>query len=289
MPLVTIDRERCDKDGLCARICQKVFSQEAKGTIPSVAHEGSCNSCGHCVLVCPAGAISQADSPSEKVHSVRVDLLPSYDQMRELIVSRRSIRTFQERPVEKEIIQKVIDGARFAPSLKNSQSTRFTVIQDKALLHAIAASTASWLGKVAHRLKNPLWRKLYTLRGERDVKQIMRWVEQLDAMAKKMTKKVDLVLFDAPLLLLFHADETMRSADVNATLALQNATMIASCLGLGSFYTGYVVTACGHDRSIPRLIELPKGQRVYGGLALGYPAIRFSRWIDRNPAQVRWM
>ncbi len=289
MPLVTIDQERCNKDGLCVRICQKVFSQEAKGSIPSVAHEGSCNSCGHCVLVCPTGAISQADSPSEKVHPIKADLLPSYEQVRQMIVARRSIRTFQERPVEKEIIEKVIDAARFAPSLKNSQSTRFTVVQDKTLLRAIAASTAAWLGKVARRLKNPLWRKLYTLRGERDVKQVMRWIDQLDVMAERMRNEVDLVLFGAPLLLLFHADATMRSADVNATLALHNATMIASSLGLGSFYTGYVVTACSHDRSIPRLIQLPGRQKVYGGLALGYPAIRFSRWIDRNPAEIRWL
>jgi nitroreductase len=108
-------------------------------------------------------------------------------------------------------------------------------------------------------------------------------------MAEKMRQNVDFVLFEAPVLLFFHADKTMRSADVNATLALHNATMVASSLGLGSFYTGYVVTACSHDRAIPRLIELPRKQRVYGGLALGYPAIQFSRWIDRRPAQVRWL
>jgi nitroreductase/NAD-dependent dihydropyrimidine dehydrogenase PreA subunit len=289
MSLVTIDPDRCKKDGLCARICRKVFSQETKGSIPSVAHEASCNSCGHCALICPSGAISQADSPFEKIHSVRTDILPSYEQVREMIVARRSIRTFQKRPVEKEIIEKVIEGARFAPSLKNSQSTRFTVIQDEELLHSIASGTASWLGKVAHRLKNPLWRKLYTLRGEKDVEQLLRWIKQLDIMAEKMRQGIDLVLFEAPLLLLFHAEETMRSADVNATLALHNATMVASSLGLGSFYTGYVVTYCTHNRDVPRLIGLPKRQKVYGGLALGYPAIQFSRWIDRRPANVKWL
>ncbi|HME44042.1 MAG TPA: nitroreductase family protein [Syntrophorhabdales bacterium] len=289
MSLVTIDPERCKKDGLCVRICQKVFSQDAEGSIPVVAHAASCNSCGHCVLVCPSGAIRQIDCPPEMVHPVRPDLMPSYEQVQEMIVARRSIRTFQERPVEKEIIEKVIDGARFAPSLKNTQSTRFTVVQDKTLLHAIASSTAQWLGKVANRLKNPLWRKLYTLRGERDVKQVLRWIEQLDLMAEKMSQNIDLVLFGAPLLVLFHADETMRSADVNATLALHNAMMLASSLGLGSFYTGYVVTACSHDRAVPRLLDLPRKQKVYGGLALGYPAIQFSRWIDRRPAQIRWL
>ena len=136
--------------------------------------------------------------------------MPSYEQVREMIVARRSIRTFQERPVEKEIIEKVIDGARFAPSLKNTQSTRFTVVQDKPLLHAIASSTAEWLGKVAKRLKNPFWRKLYTLRGETDIEQVSQWINQLDLIAERMRKDIDLVLFEAPVLLLFHADKTIR-------------------------------------------------------------------------------
>jgi len=288
MPLVAIDPERCKRDGLCQRICQKVFSLEAEGGIPSVAHEESCNSCGHCVLVCPSGAVSQAHSPPEKIHEVRTDLLPSYEQVREMIVSRRSIRTFQERTVPRDIVEKVIEGARFAPSLKNSQSTRYIVIQDKTLLRAIASHTAQWLGKVAKRLKNPFWRKLYMLRGTKDIEQVRQWISQLDVMASKMRQGTDLVLFGAPLLLLFHADQTMRSADVNATLALHNATLVASSLGLGGFYTGYIVTACAHEPLLPRLVELPKGHSIYGGLALGYPAIRFKRWIDRECAQVTW-
>jgi NAD-dependent dihydropyrimidine dehydrogenase PreA subunit len=149
MPIVTIDRELCRKDGLCASICPKVLSWEGKGSIPVVAHEGSCNSCGHCVLICPSGAIRQIDCPPASIHPVQNHLMPSYEQVHEMIVSRRSTRTFQDRPVEKEMIEKVIDGARFAPSAKNAQGTRFMVIQDKMLLHAIASSTAAWLGTAA--------------------------------------------------------------------------------------------------------------------------------------------
>jgi nitroreductase/NAD-dependent dihydropyrimidine dehydrogenase PreA subunit len=287
--LIAIDRERCLKDGLCVRICQKVFSQETSGSIPIVAHEESCNACGHCVLVCPSGAIRQVDCPPENVHSVREDLMPSYAQVREMIMTRRSIRTFQERPVERQIIDKIIDSARFAPSAKNAQSTQFIVVQDKSLLHAIASYSSEWLGKIAKRLRNPLWRKLYLLSGERDADEITRWISQFDLIAKKMREDIDLVLFGAPVLFLFHADKTIRFADVNANLALHNALMLAGSLGLGGFYTGYVVTACSHDRTIPQLVGLPKKHSVYGGLALGYPQIQFSQWIDRHPATVKWL
>jgi nitroreductase/NAD-dependent dihydropyrimidine dehydrogenase PreA subunit len=289
MPTITINPELCQRDGLCALICQKVFSQGAKGALPRVAHEESCNSCGHCVMLCPSGAISQVDCPPENVHSVRSELMPTYEQVREMLLARRSIRNFQQKSVDEEIIERVIEGARFAPSAKNTQSTRFIVIRDQAMLHAIASLTAGWLGKVSVRLKNPVWRMLYLLAGATDAGEIMRWVGQFELIAKKMEQNTDLVLFGAPVLLLFHGDRTIRFAEANANLALQNATMISFSLGLGSFYTGYVVTACNHGRAIPRLIGLPKGHMVYGGLALGYPKIGFSKWIERNPAPVRWI
>ncbi len=289
MSIVTIDPELCRKDGLCVRVCQKVFLQKARGTVPEVAHEESCNACGHCVMVCPSGAIHQEDCPQENLHPVRRDLLPAYEQVREMIVARRSVRTFQERPVEREIIEKVIDCARFAPSAKNTQSTHFMVIQDKTFLHAVASLTAEWLGKVGERLKNPVWRLLYRLGGTKDAGEIKRWVGQFALIAEKMIHGMDLVLFDAPVLLLFHGDSRVRFVDVNANLALQNGTMAASSLGLGSFYTGYVVTACNRNRGVSGLLQLPKGHKVYGGLALGYPDIKFSQWIERNPAKITWI
>ncbi len=289
MPLVTIDPGLCLKDGLCARICRKVFSHKAEGTVPVIEHEAFCNACGHCALICPSGAIRLDGVPADKIHPVRRDLIPSYEQVRELIASRRSIRTFQKRPVEKEVIGRIIEGARFAPSAKNTGSTRFIVVQDGTLIRAIASATADWLGKTAKRLKNPLWRKLYLMTGARDAEGMARWVGRFRLMAESMRQGTDLVLFDAPALILFHADRSVRFADENANLALQNGTLIACSLGLGSFYTGYVVTASGRDKAIPRLVGLPEDHRIYGGLALGYPEIRFSRWIERNPAMVTWM
>jgi len=288
MPLVEIDSTRCLKDGLCVRICRKVFSEESAGSVPKAERERSCNSCGHCVMMCPSGAITQRDCPTGALHPVQGNLMPDFDQVRELMVTRRSTRQFQDRSVEKDIIEKIIDCAHYAPSAKNSRSTKFTVIRDKTLLKAIASETSEWLGKVSTRLRNPFWRKLYRLIGERDAETITRWIEEFEYIATCMRGDTDLVLFKAPVLILFHADRSIRFADQNANLAAQNAMLAAHSLGLGSLYTGYVVTSLTHDRAVRRLVELPARDRVYAGLALGYPGIRFPRWIERNPAETEW-
>ena len=56
----------------------------------------------------------------------------------EVIQKRHSVRKFADRPVERELIDAVIDIARTAPSSKNSHSTVFMVVEDKDTLSAIA-------------------------------------------------------------------------------------------------------------------------------------------------------
>ena len=288
MSVVSIDPQQCKKDGLCVRVCEKVFAQETEGSVPIVVREEHCNSCGHCVLICPAGAITQKDCPPENVHPVNREILPSYESLREMIAARRSIRNFQKRDVGKELIEKVIDGACFAPSAKNTQSTRFIVIQDRVLLRSIASATADWLGRTVKQLKNPLLRKLYLLRGEKSAEEVTKWISQFELIVERMKSGSDPILREAPALVLFHADQSTSFAEANANLAVQNAMLIAPSLGLGTFYTGYVVAASARDKSIRQLLTLPKNHKIYGGLAIGYPEITFSKWIERNPAKITW-
>ncbi len=49
----------------------------------------------------------------------------------EFIKSRRSIRKFLDKPVEKEHIAKILEAARWAPSAGNCQPWRFVVVTDK--------------------------------------------------------------------------------------------------------------------------------------------------------------
>jgi nitroreductase len=51
----------------------------------------------------------------------------------EVIGERRSVRSYQDRPVEEAKLQKVLEAARLAPSAGNRQEWRFVVVQDAAL------------------------------------------------------------------------------------------------------------------------------------------------------------
>jgi nitroreductase len=49
------------------------------------------------------------------------------------IVERRSIRKFKPDPIEKEVIGRIVEAGRLAPSAKNRQEWRFVVVQKKSI------------------------------------------------------------------------------------------------------------------------------------------------------------
>ena len=59
----------------------------------------------------------------------------------DIIMSRRSIRKFEEREVSGELLEKVLEAGRWAPSGLNNQPWRFAVVRDKTMKDAISKLT----------------------------------------------------------------------------------------------------------------------------------------------------
>ncbi len=94
-----------------------------------------------------------------------------YDDFKSLCDSRRSIRFFDDKPVAKEEILKLLELARLAPSVENLQPWHFHVIFNKNLCHKLME--ASYYGNfiegagvfivvtanrsVSAKAKEPVW------------------------------------------------------------------------------------------------------------------------------------
>jgi nitroreductase len=71
--------------------------------------------------------------------------------------SRRSKRLFKDTPVERDVLEKVIEAARFAPSHHNDQSTEFIVVQDKKIIKEITTLTAEGIAERTGYCVKPLY------------------------------------------------------------------------------------------------------------------------------------
>lgn len=59
-------------------------------------------------------------------------------EFKELIAQRRSIRRFSDRPVPREVVDRLLAEALTAPSARNTRTTRFLVVDDPALVARMA-------------------------------------------------------------------------------------------------------------------------------------------------------
>ncbi len=58
----------------------------------------------------------------------------------EAIQTRKSIRTYQQKPIEEEKIQQIVEAGRMAPSATNQQAWKFVVVTDPALRQQMMAA-----------------------------------------------------------------------------------------------------------------------------------------------------
>ncbi len=289
MPNIAVDPARCSHCNACVEDCPaQVFACEQKGTAPDVVRAESCIVCGHCVALCTRGAIDHSDFPKGSVQPINKEILPGPESLMELLRARRSARVFRDKPVPRELLEKIVEAARLAPTAHNDQGTHYTVVQDSAELKQMVEMTAAFLGQTAKALRNPTKRALFGLLDPNGLKSAWGMVGSFESVAQAALEGDDKVLRGAPCVLFFHADRAITKPDQSAQLAVQNATLMCETLGLASFYTGFVVAACARGVRFPALSGMPKGHRIYGGMAIGYPKFAFHQWPDRKPAPVEW-
>ncbi len=65
----------------------------------------------------------------------------------ELIKIRQSVRSYSNKPVEKEKLDQCLESARLAPSASNSQPWKYIVVDDKELKKKVALATFDKLVK----------------------------------------------------------------------------------------------------------------------------------------------
>jgi ferredoxin len=145
MSILYIDETKWKRDGICVTECPTMIIQLKDGVgCPQMVSGADeiCIECGHCVVVCPNHALSHKKVQISDFPLVKKELFINEDQAVQFLCSRRSIRIYKDKPVEKDKIQRIINIARYAATGGNSQTVEWVVYSDKEKIQKFAGLTA---------------------------------------------------------------------------------------------------------------------------------------------------
>lgn len=266
---IQVNLEICTRCGICAEVCPSGIIQVGE-TGPALTAPKACIRCGHCVAVCPHGAMDNNRNPL--ANQPAIIQLPVVDAgtAEQFLRSRRSIRAYKPEPVPRELLARLLDIARFAPTGGNSQGISYLVLGDANVMKQITEAVINWL--------------------EEQIRQEVAWVKPYAGMAKIYRQTgYDIVLRSAPHLVVALASAKNPIGRDNARFALTYLELFAPSIGLGSCWAGFFEMAAfsGHAPLLS-LLGIPEGKAVAGALMIGTPKYRYWRLTDRNPLEVTW-
>ncbi len=184
--------------------------------------------------------------------------------------NRRSIRKYKDTPVNKELIEEIIQAGKYAPSATNQQPWRFIVISNKQMIREIA-------DVVKQEIKAILKRR-FILKYRFPALKNNRAVTLLAATA---LSKEDILFFDAPVLL-FIVTEKKRFFDESCACCAENMMLAAHSLGLGSCWIGFA-HFLELNKEWMKKIGVPEGYHISASLVFGHPEGRAPKAPLRKP------
>ncbi len=270
----SVDVEKCKNDGICAMACPAHIIQmksPAGVPVPTEDFEEHCLACGHCVSVCPTGAFSLTWLSSEECPSILSELAINPDQAEQFLRSRRSIRNFQDKPVDRDILTRLVEIACYAPSAKNNQPWHWTVVEDPIKVKRLAGMVIDWMHSVIK--KQP---EIAETQG------FSRVVSDWDGGKERICR-------GAPHVIVAHAEKAYNFASEDCALALSYLQLFAPILGLGACWGGYFYTAVNHYAPLFNALNLPKNHRAFGAMMIGHPQLNYRRMPLRYPPRVTYI
>lgn len=286
MSWVVIDYDKCNNCGTCLEGCDRCFFSDGE-EISVNADINCCSICGRCVSLCPEGAITHSEMDMNNFHDIENQNFISPDAFFEFLRQRRSHRSFLDKSIPENDMEKLINIVRYSPTGSNSQSVELLVVQDPAKMKKLSGLAVEFMvnsGKEASEMLEKVKAEGNTSPAE--ISQMEMMIGYGEIMKKKSEMGLDPVLYNASALMVFHSRDEGFSKKDDCVIASTTMGLLARTMGLEYTYIGILQGAADNYPPVMEELNLPAGNKVYSVIILGYPELKFLRTVDRKPVSV---
>jgi nitroreductase/NAD-dependent dihydropyrimidine dehydrogenase PreA subunit len=291
---IEINREICSTCGLCAEICPHQIMKKAgeEGIVFRQDRLFLCMTCGQCMAICPSQAIVVEGLDYER------DFFPlptgAVEEMTflDMIKTRRAIRAFKDKPVPRELLEKVVEAITFAPPGFTPVNTEIIVVQNTAVIRRALPDMIKLYDDLVRAVSNPVARLFVRRKAGREKFRALTHhvVPMMKARVPELKQGTeDTITRHAPAMIIFHAQRDAENYEEDVHIALTYGFLAAHALGLGGSAMTLVTAAIEKSPALRKLFSIPDGNVVAGSMILGYPKYRYQRSIRRNLKSVAWI
>jgi NAD-dependent dihydropyrimidine dehydrogenase PreA subunit/nitroreductase len=288
---IIINRDLCTGCKTCFELCPRdcfEFDSENK----SVFVSERCHDCGHCISACPERAIHHRDLPPGDYQLIGDYFDPSLvngEQNYHFLKSIRSTRKFLKKPIEKEILAKLVDVTRFSPTGHNSQNVELTVVSNPKIIQLLKDESANAIVSILKKIDNPIFRFFARLVGKGNlIRKAQGTRPRFVRMLKGFQEGNDYLFHGAPTVIVFHTKKKAYVPEDNCTLAACYLSVLANNYGLGVCIIGYLTNYSKYNKKILDILEIPKENTIHQVLIVGYPKHKFQTFVSRKPSKINW-
>ena len=251
---IQIDASKCTGCMLCVQAgFAGDFKSGPSGMSEVADAEAICIECGHCVAVCPSGAITVSAFDGAEFSPMSESDRPSYDQLLSFLKMRRSRREFKRDPHPKRCHRQTSHRRRAGPD-SNEQTDCGVPCHNQpghSARHLQRLCEVPAIGGSAD-VKTLSVDLLCDLIARDAFSDVMRMRPKMDQIAAAYESGRDTITYNAPCVILLHAAKSDSMASVNAAYHSANILLAAETLGLGACVIGFVTEAAALDTGIKR-------------------------------------
>ncbi len=204
------------------------------------------------------------------------------------MLNRRSIRAFQDRPVEDELIEKILDAASMAPMGVPPSNVGVLVLPTREAVQDFRDTLLPPMIQLGEMLSSPVKLLMRPFISGTAYDIMAGFLPKATRVFDEMNRQgVDLFMYDPPAAIYFYGGEG--SDDADAIIAGTYAMLAGEALGLGTCMLGFPGNILQRDTSARKKFNLP--DKIKPGIVVifGYPRYKFSHAIKRRFGKVDYV
>jgi ferredoxin len=289
-----VNHESCKRCGLCAEVCpNRIMIKDSPDKISFRTDRlHQCFRCGQCMAICPTKSM-HIDGLSYTINFFELPRDGSFERpFFNMIATRRAIRNFKEKPVPRELLERVVEAISFAPPGFPPIKTEIAVVENTDIIRRALPHMIEVYDFLVKAMGNPMIRYFIKRRvGREKFTTIVNHVVPLmkSRLPELKMGTEDTLTRDAPAMIVFHADRTAENYKEDIYIALTYGFPAAHASGLGGSAMDIIPPAIERNRVLRKMFSIPDSNEAVASMILGYPKYRYQRAIKRELKSVQWI